>query len=213
MEQKQFHELFKEYADLKGMSASRLAEASGVPERYIEAFLGGDYSRLPAAPYVRGYLKKIGPVMSVDGEELWRAYKEEQTLKSSGAADQMPSNRFALKKMNRTWLVGALLAAAILVYLGVRIDDVIGMPTLVVENPSLSETTVTEESLVFRGVVSPGDKLTLNGEEVPADTEGRFEKEVSLDPGVLNVFTFVARRSLGRERTVVRRIIYQPASP
>jgi len=66
---------------------------------------------------------------------------------------------------------------------------------------------------VIRGVVSPGDKLTLNGEEVPADPEGRFEKEVSLDPGPLNVFTFVARRSLGRERTVVRRVIYQPASP
>ena len=209
MEQKQFHELFKEYADLKGMSASRLAEASGVPERYIEAFLGGDYSRLPAAPYVRGYLKKIGPVMSVDGEELWRAYKEERMPKSSGAADQMPKNRFAFKKMNRNWLIGALLTSMLLVYLGVRIDDVVGTPTLIVENPSFGETTVTEGSLVIRGVVSPGDKLTLNGEEVPADPEGRFEKEVSRDPA-LNVFTLVARRSLGRERTVVRRVIYQP---
>ena len=213
MEQKQFHELFKEYADVKGMSVSRLAEVSGVPERYIEALLQGDYARLPAAPYVHGYLKKIGPFIHVDGEELWRAYKEERTPKSSGAADQMPVNRFAFKKMNRNWLIGTLLAAALLVYLGVRIDDVIGTPTLVIENPSLSETTVTEGLLVIRGGVSPGDKLTLNGEEVPADPEGRFEKEVSLDPGPLNVFTFVARRSLGRERTVVRRVIYQPASP
>ena len=98
MEQKQFHELFREYAEVKGMSTARLAEASGVPERYIEALLNGDYARLPAAPYVHGYLKKIGPFIHVDGEELWRAYKEERTLKSSGATDQMPVNRFAFKK-------------------------------------------------------------------------------------------------------------------
>lgn len=210
MEQKQFHELLKEYLDLKGVSMTRLSEASGVPERYLEALLGGDYTRLPARPYVYGYLKKIGPLINVDGEELWRLYERERTPRSSGAADRMPSNRFALKKIKRGWLAGALVLAALLIYLGLRIDTIVGKPSLVIENPPLGELVVTEGSFLIRGVVSRDDMLTLNGEKILVDRDGRFEKEVSLDPG-LNVLTFSARRPLGSERTVVRRVIYQPA--
>lgn len=212
MENKQFHELLKEHLDVKGMSTERLAELSGIPERYIEALVSGDRSRLPAAPYVRGYLKRMGPHLNADGEELWNAYKHDQAPRSSGAADQMPVNRFAFKKMRRGWVALALAFAALAIYLGVRIDDVIGKPSLVIENPALGETTTSEGFFLVRGAVSPGDKLMVNGESVATDDEGRFEKEVSLDPG-LNVFAFTAKRPLGSERTVIRRIIYQPASP
>lgn len=209
MEQKQFHELFKEYLGIKGISAGRLAELSGVPERYIEALISGDRGRLPAAPYVHGYLARIGPHLAADGEELWSAYKRDEAPRTSGAADRMPANRFAFKKVKRGWVVFALVLAALAVYLGFRLEAVLGMPSLVVESPALGETITSRDLFTLQGAVSSGDKLTINGESVATNGEGRFEKEVALDPG-LNVFTFTARRLLGSERTAVRRIIYEP---
>jgi cytoskeletal protein RodZ len=209
MENKSFQELFKELLDAKGITSQRLSELSGVPLHYIEALANGDKSRLPARAYVHGYLKKIGPHLGINWEELWEKYKQSQNLNSSGVHDRMPQNRFAIRKVNRGFLAAGLVFVVILLYFSFHLEDILGIPSLVLENPASQETITSQNIFTIQGTVSKGDKLTINGEDIVPDAEGRFSKEVLLDPG-LNTFTIKAKRSLGGERTIMRRIIYKP---
>ena len=119
--------------------------------------------------------------------------------------DRLPTNRFALKRI-RTGRVALLVALIVLlIFLGFRLDNILGRPTL---NVSVPETTQAEV-ITVNGEVSPGDTLTLNGEVVYPNEEGRFEKQVGLEPG-LNTLEFKVKRYLGRETKVVKQVFYRP---
>ena len=90
-------------------TASKLADATGVPERFIAAIIEGNFGILPAAPYVRGYIKKIAAVLDLDGEILWERYDRETKPRQSGGKDHLPENRFAIKTPDKRWIAGALI--------------------------------------------------------------------------------------------------------
>lgn len=98
MQEKDFKKAFSESLNNRGINVSKLAELSGVPERYVEALHSGNFERLPAAPYVRGYISKIAAALGLNAEELWSAYSSEYILAASGPQDRLPENRFSLKK-------------------------------------------------------------------------------------------------------------------
>ena len=68
---KPLQELLKEQVAIKGYNVERLTRITGIPERYIEGLLSGDYDKLPPAPYVRGYLLTIAPLLDLNADELW----------------------------------------------------------------------------------------------------------------------------------------------
>ena len=73
---KPLHELLKEQFAIKGYNIERLTRITGIPERYIEGLINGDYNKLPPAPYVRGYLLAIAPLLDLNAEGLWEEYKK-----------------------------------------------------------------------------------------------------------------------------------------
>lgn len=50
MEKTNFRDLFKEHLELKGLNSKKLAELTGIPERYIEALTEGQDKNLPPPP-------------------------------------------------------------------------------------------------------------------------------------------------------------------
>lgn len=189
---------------MRGLDAAKLSEATDVPQRFIASLVGGDFSDLPSLPYIRGYLFKIAGVLEADPNVLWRAFRESADIRSSGHQDLLPVNRFSLRKVSskKLWIV--LVAIVLVGFLGLRLNSILGKPTLEV---TLPETSVSQ-LIVVEGKVSPGDTLTLNGEVIYPYEDGNFQKEVQLEPG-LNTLEFKVKRRLGRETTVVKQVIYQ----
>ena len=192
--------------ETKGLDAGKLSDLTDVPQRFVTSLLEGDFVNLPSEPYIRGYLFKIAGILDADPNFLWRSFRQSAEIRSSGAADILPSNRFSLKKLSskKLGLVAALLI--LLVFLGFRLNSILGKPTLDV---SLPETT-TSQIINVAGQVNPGDTLTLNSEVVYPNEKGEFKKDVQLEPG-LNILEFKVKRYLGRERTVAKQVFYQPA--
>src|SRR3989344_7771934 len=107
-ENKNLSEIIKTHLEQKAITPLRLQQMTGIPERYLEALLKGELKKMPAAPYTRGYIKKIGEALNIDSQELWEHYNEEVLVLSSGPTDRLPTNRFAIKSVNKKWIVAAI---------------------------------------------------------------------------------------------------------
>ncbi len=203
--QESIAQLLRELLETHSMSAQSLAERTGVPVRFIESLVRGDFDQLPARPYIRGYLFKIADVFKIDPGILWGAYRKGVDIATSGADDRFPSNRFAIAKISPHKIVLILFVILLAVFIGFRFNDILGKPTISVDIPKLTD----QEIITVRGNVSPGDRLILNNEVIYPRDDGKFEKNVQLEPG-LNTLKFNINRHLGREATEIHQVFYQP---
>ncbi|MFA5099001.1 MAG: helix-turn-helix domain-containing protein [Candidatus Paceibacterota bacterium] len=211
---KSLREIFNEALELRNLDVKKLSEMTDIPVYYLSALSSGDPKKLPASPYVRGYLAKIADVLKIDVDSLLEAYKQEISIwpaKSSGPEDKLPPNRFALKNKRKITIIGASAAGilAILIFLAFQFSGFLGNPKIEIINPVEDSIVINSPIIKLTGIINPQDKLTINGEEVLAKTDGRFEKEFSLQPGP-NEVKFTVKRFLGKEITVPKMIIYQP---
>src|SRR3989344_6786171 len=97
-----FEEIFESALEQKGLGIKKLADLSHVPERYLEMIRKGDFNSLPSAPYLHGYIIRIGEILDLEGEALWQLFKREHRVMTSGREDHLPRNRFALPAGNNT---------------------------------------------------------------------------------------------------------------
>ena len=61
--------------------------------------------------------------------------------------------------------------------------------------------------LEIQGKINSKDSIIINREPVPVSPDGSFSKEVMLDAG-LSTFEIKVKRFLGRETTVIRKVLY-----
>jgi len=213
-EGKNLSELLNEAMNLRGLDVKKLSELTDIPVHYLAALSDGDPAKLPAVPYVRGYLIKTAEALRVDAYLLLRAYKQEvlfRALKTSGPEDKLPSNRFTLgtPSRRRTFIVIGIILILVVVYFIWQIDNFLGTPKIQIFSPAADNLIVNSPSIKLSGEVNSKDKLTVNGEEILVEKNGQFQKDFSLQPGI-NTIEFKAKRFLGKEVKVIRQVIYQP---
>ncbi|MFA6364992.1 MAG: helix-turn-helix domain-containing protein [Candidatus Paceibacterota bacterium] len=198
----------------KSMSIEKLSQLTGISDRFLDLLTEEHYSRLPSAPYVRGYLFHIADVLNLNGEEIWKEYVQQNAIASAKVTAPHPGKRdfSSEKKLSMNQLLTARnlsFAALVLVVLTiviVRAAAFTGTPTLSLEN--FSDTLVTTTStFTVRGSFNPQNKLTLNEEVISVDEKGTFEKELTLTPG-FNTFHFKIKGLLGKELEVTKQIYY-----
>ena len=207
-QQKNFQEFFNELMEARGFNISRLSESAGVSERYLTALCEGDFKKMPALPYVRGFVIQVAEALGVDGNEIWRVYKDEIAVKIKGE-DKLPQNRFAGRSINKRKVAIGVIVFFAIIYFVWRIDDLLGIPKLEIVYPKTEVTTVNAPIFKLKGKLSVSlDKLTINNEETFVSSDGWFEKDLTLAAGA-NVVEFKAKRFLGKEVKMTREIIYQ----
>lgn len=205
---KNIQELLAEQLAAKNISIQRLQHLTGIPERYLLGIIEGDSRNVPPLPYVRGYLLKIGEVIGLNNEELWKKYKAESEIQSSGLKDRLPENRYAIRTIEKRWFVLVLGLIAIIVYAGFNLNHILGRPTLSIYSPA-EKTILTAATIYnFSGKINPRDTLKINNEEVIVSPDGEFNQFYNLQFG-LNTFEISVKRLLGKETKVVRQIIYE----
>lgn len=212
-ESKNLKEILNEAMEFRDLDAKGLSELTDIPVHYLSALLNGELSKLPAGPYVRGYLKRIADALKIDDDSLMRAYKQEALIwpvKTSGGQDRLPPNRFAFKIFGRKLvIIAGIILFLIIIFLIWRFGNFFGTPKLEVFSPSKDNLVVNSSFIELSGEINPQDKLVINNEELLADASGQFKKNFSLQVGI-NTIDFKVKRFLGKEVDVVRQVIYQP---
>jgi transcriptional regulator with XRE-family HTH domain len=193
----------------RGWNLRKVSEMTGISVGHLEHLVRGEMGSLPAAPYLRGYVAKLGEALGFDPEPWWKAIQSGTLVSRSGATDEMPRNRFSRAPVGRfAWLIVVLIAAVI--YIIVRFASIFGLPSLTIVVPETDTITTTTEVVMLRGTLTNGNALKINSDPVPVNPDGSWEKEVTLHPGSPNIYSFTAEKFLGRSRTVVREIVYTP---
>ncbi|TSC96898.1 MAG: Uncharacterized protein Athens071426_353 [Parcubacteria group bacterium Athens0714_26] len=207
--EKDFKTIITETLDLKNINHEKLSQLTGIPKHYILAIENSDISKLPALPYVRGYIKKISEVLLLNQDELWQSYEKALEHKRSGAFDKLPSNRFLIKRINKKTAIFITLAILALIFLSINYKNLFGSANIEITNPGNNLIAVSNAQYILTGKINPKDKLTINNVEVLTDFSGNFQFPYDLQPG-LNTIEFRAKKILGKETIEKRQILYQP---
>ncbi len=207
-EQKTFQEFFRDMIEMKGLTVEKLIELTGISRHSLMAIYSGDYKKMPSLPYLRGYIMKISEVLGEDGEKVWQDYKNELSSKIN-IDDRLPQNRFAIKPKSFKKVAIGIVIDFVIIYLAFRLDNLLGIPKIEIINPLVDAIETRDEKIKLEGKLGNyWDKLTINNEEIFVNSDGYFQKELSLQVGE-NVIEFKVKRFLGKEVIAVKRIIYQ----
>lgn len=206
MEDKQFKNFLEGKLQNNKMDLKHLSELSGIALNNLQDLIEENTTNLPPSPYVRGYLIKLGKILDFDGEEWWEYFKNKKDLKSSGKGDELPQNRFISFKFKKYILI-LFVIILILIYFIIRYNNIFGRPIIELNIPSYI-LNVTSKNFVIKGEVKNIDKLFINLEEVFVDKDGKFNKEIILQPGINNIEIKV-QKLLRPETKILRQIFYQ----
>jgi len=207
-EEKSLQTIFEETLEQKNLNHDKLANLTSIPRRYIIAIQNLELSMLPSSPYVRGYLKKICDVLDLNFNDIWKIYEKELRHKSSGAFDTLPTNRFAIHKINKKSLAGTLILAVLLIFIISNFNDFFAKPYLNIENPKEAITTTSEPEIDLIGSIDPKNKLTINDREVVTDINGNFESIYELQTG-LNTINFKVKKIFGKENSEIKQVMLE----
>lgn len=194
--------------DERGVNIKKLTETTGIPERFVMFFLEGELRKLPPAPYVRGYLTKIARALDLNHDDLFNRYRGETGYTSSGSNDRLPGNRFVIQSAKKKMVVGIVVVLIAIAYLGWNAQKLIGAPSIEVTEPADDTITTTLDQVTIAGKTDVNNKLTINQEQLYLGSDGSFHKDYGLQIG-LNTFEITAKKFLGREVTVVKKIILE----
>ena len=130
----------------RGFNIQKLSEITDIPEKYIINLIDENFSKLPPAPYTRGYLIKIAEVLGIDGRQLLELFKEGYAVKRENI-DYLPHNRFAIKSFNKKKVAIGIVLLFVIIYFIWRADDLIGVPEIKIISP-VAETSIVNESII-----------------------------------------------------------------
>lgn len=204
----EFENFLAEKVQEYGAPARRLSEDTGIPLHYLESLVRGEFERLPAAPYVRGYLRKLGEVLEFDPEPWWSEIRRREIITESGLRDRLPLNRFAPPRIARLAIWGAAALGALLI-ISFVLSAIFRKPAITLTSPTEDTMTATETPMLIAGVVRGASTVSISGTIIPATPDGVFRENIPLEPG-LNTIQIIATRFLGRSTTVSRQIFYEP---
>lgn len=115
-------QILRDAREEKGWNLRQAEEITKIRIRYLEALEEENYTILPGATYIKGFLRTYAKHLGLDSEEIVALYKASQVIES----DFSPESVIHTQRKKPRWLKPALLAATGLVALAI----VIGIASL-----------------------------------------------------------------------------------
>lgn len=199
-----------------------VSRETGIRKEHLESLENGDYSKLPADVYVRGFLRSYAGFLGVDPGALIRLYERERSIAkhlgketevSSSVPNQNPK-RFSLFVVTPAMMIGtvvALVFSGIVWYLYGEYRVFVSEPYLVILEPANGEAVNGDERTVV-GKTDRDAKLFLNDKPALIDESGEFRERIRLQPGV-NTLTVKVVNRFGKERSETVSIIAEYQVP
>ncbi len=186
-----------------------VSRETGVRREYLEYLERGEYAKLPADVYVRGFLRSYARFLGADPKVLVRLYDRERSIaKNLGKepekavpATAKPPKKFSFFVVTPKVMIGGMIAACVLgiaLYLYHEYRTFVSEPYLVVSEPANEQTVSSDESIVA-GKTDRDAKLFLNDQPIFVDESGGFRERVRLQPG-MNTITLKVVNRFGKER-------------
>jgi transcriptional regulator with XRE-family HTH domain len=191
---------------------SEMAQATKIRKSILKSFENGDYASLPDPVYARNFLKIYVRTLGGDADYFLQQFESECGTSDFAKNNNLPRERarsfqFLVPSRFIKMFAIALVALAMVTYLGSQIRSIISPPDLFVYEPS--DGILTQEALItVTGQAQEGAQVKVNGTAVLLSENGTFETDIALERG-LNVISVESTKRYSQPAIEYRRVVLQ----
>ncbi len=186
-----------------------IANATQIQKKYLLALEQSAFNKLPNAKTFRlAYVKSFAESLGVPSDEA-----TEQFIREGGLSDIVVRHphagikQFPFASITSLARFGLLIGGTLLfgIYLTLQVAHIVRPPHLLVFAPFEGQV-VNQPSTIIQGETEPESALTINGEPIMVNEQGRFETKIDLSQGV-NTLTLSATKKHGRTTVLTRHLL------
>lgn len=203
-------QILKETREAKFYSLEEVEKSTKIRKEFLVALEVDDYSKLPPATFVQGFIKNYAGFLNLDSHKLLAIYRREFSGKKfkpyvmDAFAAPPGDSKFKLTPGRVLGLVISAVVITFFAYLWWQYHQFAAPPKLVVTSPT-EQMTIEDSQLPVQGQTDPEVKVTVNNQEVPVDTEGNFNEKITLSAPV-NKVIIVALSKIGQKSEIERTV-------
>lgn len=194
----------------KGLTFEDLENTTHIPIKYIRAIEDFRLEDLPPAKAFRlAYLREYAKALDINYGCLIKNLNFSSTntpKKTTHFKWPNFSLYFIFRNLGFTFLI--LLFGG---YFFWQVRGIVKPPTLDIFSPN-EGYVVSQPNILLEGQTTSESSLTINGQNIMINEQGRFASTIDLSKGV-NTITISAMKKHGKSTSLVRHIIYQEKTP
>jgi len=211
MKTKTIGEMLREEREFHRLSVDELAKRTRIRPEYLVALEENKFTELPAATFVKGYIKTYATMFGFDYQPLLGLLRRD--FKESAKGTLVPREFIKpLLKKRQLWtpVTGLVifltgLFFSVLTYVGVQWYSFNLPPELELNMPAQNATVASQ--VVVAGQTNPEATVVVNDQPVSIQADGTFETEVFLPREGITSVTVEAKDRRGKA-TLIQRTIY-----
>lgn len=205
-------QLLKDARLVKGFTLEQVEKATKIRYKFLTAIEADDFQKLPAFPYIQGFIKNYSDFVGLRSPTMLALFRRQYTLKERQKREHIEepltqsSWQITPNKVIFVLVVGLIIGFFSYFYAQYRALH--AKPPLEVEHPSESGVVV-EDTIAVYGQTDPDATITINQEAALVKEDGKFYKDVTLNPGE-NTLVIEAVSRRGIKTTLTRKVSRAP---
>jgi cytoskeletal protein RodZ len=185
MKTKQIGEVLREQRELRGFSLQDFAVRTRIRPEYLESLESNQFSGLPAATFVKGYIKTYARELDFDPDPLIGLLRRDYKESAKGKLVPREFLKPVLKKQRSITSVTVVMVAmasifvTLVGYVGIQWYNLQKPPLLILSTPGNSQ--IVSGEVEVRGSSSPEAIVTVNSQPIALQSDGTFSTTISFE--------------------------------
>lgn len=210
MKTKTIGEMLREEREFHRLSIAELAKRTRIRAEYLEALEKNQFELLPAATFVKGYIKTYATIFGFDYQPLLGLLRRDFKESAKGRLVPREFIKPVLKKrqfwtpITATMVIAAGLFLTLFGYVGVQWYSLNQPPRLEVVQPADNAEVAAQVEVTGR--TAPEAVVTVNNQPVALQPDGRFATEIFLPREGISSITVEAKDRRGKSNLIQRTV-------
>jgi len=210
MKTKTIGEILKEERELHRLSIEKLAKKTCIKKKYLIALENNQFDQLPAATFVKGYIKIYSQLFGFDHQPLIALLRRDFKESVKGRLVPREFIKPILKK-RQSWGPATFVVLGLALTFITLISYVSFQWYILAQPPEIKITSPAEDSLVAARVSVSGQTdadaiVTVNSQPVALQSDGSFETEVYLPREGVNTISIESQDRRGKTTLIQRSV-------
>lgn len=192
------------------VSLEELSTATKIRIDYLESIESDNFSKLPSAAFVKGFIRSYALAFEQDPEKALAIFRRDFDQNNQGKvvprglAQPINTGEGFWSPRTTSFVFGGFLLLLVVGYMLNQVLTLVSAPKIVVESPLEQQVFLQQEVSVI-GKTHSDASVFINDQSVILDSDGRFSTTVQLEPGTQQI-TIEARSRDGKVSQETRTI-------
>lgn len=200
-------ERMKKIRGERRLSLAEISKSTKIQVKYLEYIEEGEYMKLPADVYVKGFLRSYASFMGLNENKIIRQYEREKGIHKNikkivdndNARTPIKFSSFVITPKMVIFGGIIIVILASFLYLYIEVNNFVSAPRLVIIKPTAGET-IEGNLLHVAGLAEKDALVFINDQPVMVSENGEFREDVGLKSGP-NTIIIKARSKFNKEAT------------